>query len=228
MARNVTLAKLVEEVRAEIGASPNVSQGIGSVPALEQTIRRNQERLYHEYNWPHLIIERDEPMVTQGRYYTFDADVNFERILAAHVRYSDTWRPLEYGFDSMIYNRHDPDRGEFTDPVERWRHYEGNQYEVWPVPTTNNLQTVRFRALRYLNPLLANTDKCDIDSTLLVLYSAAEILARLKAEDAENKLALANQHYRMIRGNFDKVQAFTMGGGITSQRASGPIYGGRI
>jgi len=228
MARNVTLAKLVEELRAEIGASTNVSQGIGSLPSLEQTIRRNQERLYHEYNWPHLIIDRDEPLVMHGRYYTFDADVNFERILGAWVKYSDTWRPLQYGFDPLAYNTQDPEDGEYEDPVRRWRHYEDNQFEVWPVPTANNIQAIRFRALRYLNPLLANTDKCDIDSTLIVLFSAAEILTRLKAQDADSKLALANQHYRMIRGNYDKSQPFIMGGGISTTKPSGPIYGGRI
>lgn len=228
MPRNVTLAKLIEETRAEIGASTNVGQGIGSVPSLEQTIRRNQERLYQEYSWPHLIIDRDESLVMHGRYYTFSSDLNFERLLGAWVKYSDTWRPLEYGFDPMVYNTQDTENGEYDDPVRRWRHYEGNQYEVWPVPTANNLQKIRFRGLKKLSPLLSGTDTCDLDSTLIVLFSAAEILTRLKAADAENKLSVANQHYRTIRANFDKTQPFIMGGGVATTRPSGPIYGARI
>lgn len=230
MPRNVTLGKLVYEVRAEIGATPNVGQGVGSMPMIEQVIRRTQDKLYHEYNWPHLLIERDEPLMIQQRYYTFNDDVNFERILGCWVKYADNWRPVEYGFDPMTYNTSDPERSEYDDPIRRWRHYEGNQYEVWPVPTANNQQTLRFKALRYLNPLLANTDKCDLDSTLIVLFASAEILARLKAADAESKMNVANQYYKNLRANFDKSGSFIMGGGISSPQIhrSSPIYGGRV
>jgi hypothetical protein len=214
MARNVTLSELVRQLRAEIGASTSVSQGIGSIDSLQQTLRRTQERIYTEYNWPFLVIERDEPLVSNGRYYTFDSEVNYDRILSVYVKYANSWRDVKYGFDPMIYNIDDSDDGETNDPVRAWRIYEDNQYEVWPVPSSNGTQILRFRCIRNLKPLIANTDVCDLDATMIVLFSAAEILQRLKAEDAQSKLAAASQHYRMIKGNADKVGVFIAGGGI--------------
>jgi hypothetical protein len=213
MARGVTLASLVEALRAEIGASTSVSQGAASVPHLQQVLRRTQERLYTEFNWPHMVIERDEPMILNERYYTFNPDINFDRILSVHVKNDTTWEPVLYGFDTTIYNVTDTEENETEEPVRRYRHYEDNQFEVWPVPS-DNTQVLRFRAIRALRPLIANSDTCDLDSNLIVLYAASEILQRLKSADAESKLAAASQLYRHLRGNFDKTPTFVMGGGI--------------
>lgn len=222
MPRNVTLASLVSDLRAEIGASTSVSQGVGSLPALEQVLRRTQERLYQDYNWPHLVSEYDEPLIAGQRYYTFDANVNFDRIISAHVKYSGDWREVRYGFDTTIYNLDDSEDGERNDPVQLYRHYDTNQFEVWPVPAGND-QTLRFRCIRNLRPLIANSDQCDLDSNLLVLFSAAELLQRLKSADAESKLAAASQFYRSIKGNLDKLPSFKMGGDI---RVSGGFPSG--
>lgn len=213
MRRNITLSTLVEELRAEIGASTSVSQGIGSVPALQQTLRRNQERLYQEWNWPHLVSEFDEQLVNGERYYTFNPSVNHDRILGALVQYGAVWRDVRNGFDSRIYNLQNSEIGSKDDPVELWRHYADNQFEVWPVPASSE-QVLRFRCIRNLKPLIENDDTCDLDATMIVLFSAAEILQRLKAEDAQFKLQLAQQHYKNIKGNSDKQGSFTMGGGI--------------
>lgn len=227
MARGVTLSTLVEALRAEIGASTSVAQGGASAPQLQQVLRRTQERLYAEYNWPHLVIERDEPMVSGERYYTYHPDINYDRILSVHVKNNTTWEPVEFGFDTTIYNITDTELNETDEPVRRYRNYEDNQFEVWPVPS-NDTQVLRFRAIRALRPLLANDDTCDLDSNLIVLYSAAELLQRLKSADAESKLAAASQLYRHLRGNFDKTPTFIMGGGLSNRRQSGPLYGKRI
>jgi hypothetical protein len=220
MRRNIPLSTLVEELRAEMGASTSVAQGIGSVPALQQTLRRNQERLYQEWNWPHLVIERDEPLVNGQRYYTFNNDVNHDRIISVFVKYGEIWRDVKNGFDSKIYNAMNSEIGSKNDPVQLWRHYEDNQFEVWPVPASSD-QVFRFRCIRNLRPLIANDDTCDLDATTIVLFSAAEMLQRLKAEDAQFKLQLAQQHYKNIKGNSDKLPTFIMGGSIRSHSDSG-------
>jgi hypothetical protein len=229
MARGVTLSTLVEQLRAEIGASTSVSQGAASVPHLQQVLRRTQDRLYVEFNWPHLVIERDEPIIAGERYYTYNSDINFDRIISAYVKNNTTWEPVLYGFDSMIYNISDTELNETSEPVSRYRNYEDNQFEVWPVPS-DNTQVIRFCAIRALRPLIANDDVCDLDSNLLVLYSASELLQRLKSADAESKLAAASQLYRNLRGNYDKTPTFIMGGGLLKQRSEGInlMFGKRI
>lgn len=220
MRRNITLSALVEELRAEIGASTSVAQGIGSVPALQQTLRRNQEKLYQEWNWPHMVIERDEPLSVGQRYYTFNEDVNYDRIINVFVKYGDIWRDVKNGFDSRIYNYQNSELGSKNDPVQLWSHYEDNQFEVWPVPASSN-QVMRFCCIRNLRPLITNDDKCDMDATCIVLFSAAEMLQRLKAEDAQFKLQLAQQHLKSIKGNADKLPTFIMGGGLHANSGNG-------
>jgi hypothetical protein len=220
MRRNIPLATLIEELRAEIGASTSVAQGIGSVPALQQTLKRNQERLYQEWNWPHMVIERDKALVNGERYYTFDDDINYDRIISVLVKYGAVWREVRNGFDSKIYNFQNSEIGTKNDPVQLYRHYEDNQFEVWPIPASND-QVLRFRCIRNLRPLIANDDQCDLDATTIVLFSAAEILQRLKAEDAQMKLQLAQQHLKSIKGNADKQPTFIMGGSLRVKNDEG-------
>jgi hypothetical protein len=214
MALGTTFSTLVEQLRAEIGASTNVGQGVNNLPSLQQTLRRNQERLWAEFNWPHLFIDRDEQLYAGQRYYSFNDDLDYTRIVGAWVKYANSFEPVGYGFNPTIYSAVNSETGSKSDPVQLWRHYEGNQYEVWPVPSGQTAQVLRYRAIKKLAPLLANSDKADLDDILIVLFSAAEILARLKAADAQGKLQLAQSHYRNLRANTMKRDMFIMGNGL--------------
>lgn len=214
MAVGTPLSSLVEQLRAELGASTNVGQGVNNLATLHQVLRRNQERLWAEYNWPHLVIDRDEQLYAGQRYYSFNNDLDYSRILQGWVKYSNIFEPIGYGFNPTIYAAVNSEIGYKSDPVQLWRHYEGNQYEVWPVPTGKTDQVIRFRAIKKLSPLLANDDSADLDDNLIVLFSAAEILARLKQADAQGKLQLAQSHYRALRSNLQKRDMFIMGNGL--------------
>lgn len=214
MATGTTLSTLVEQLRAEIGASTNVGQGVNQLPALHQLLRRNQERLWADYDWPYLYIDRDEPMLGGQRYYSFNNDLDYNRIVGAWVKYSNAFEPIGYGFNPTIYSAVNSETGSKSDPVQLYRHYEGNQFEVWPVPSGNTAQTIRFRAIKKLSPLLDNNDTADLDDTLIVLFSAAELLARLKGADAQGKLTLAQAHYRSLRRGTMKRDMFIMGNGL--------------
>ena len=209
-----TLDQLVTALRAEIGDSTNVSMGAQALPGLQQTLRRVQETYYADFNWPHLRVFREETVLAGQRYYTFNADVDFERIFGAWAREADStnpqWRPIGYGITPEHYNTTNSDAGATEDYIRLWSHYEGNQFEVWPMPASAG--AIRFRAMKTLSPLVAGTDTCDIDGTLLVLTAAAELLARAKAQDAPLKLQMATSHYNRLRGRFQKGETFIMGG----------------
>lgn len=221
MALNVTLAQLVDQVRAEIGASVNPAQGTGQLAQIQQTIRRTQARLYAEFNWPHLFGFRDENLQPGERYYTFNTDVNFDKITKAEVYYTTSWRPVCYGIENQDYNLTNSETGQRSDPVMKWQHYDRNQFEVWPIPDAAG-QVLRFRAMLNLRPLLANEDQCDLDSDMLVLFAAAEILTKLKSADAGAKQQLAASHYKNIRGNQLKTNMFILGGGLRNSEAVKP------
>ena len=158
MARNTSLLSLRDQLRAEIGASPSVAMGVNTVEQFDQLLRRTQERLWQDFDWSFGVIDRDEPLLAGQRYYTFDPDIDFDRICCAHVKYSDIWHPITYGIGTNELNNHDSDQGEATEPALRWRHYEGNQFEIWPVPTriTRSSASARFASCPRLSPLLTS------------------------------------------------------------------------
>lgn len=186
-------------------------------PAIEHLARRTQEVLYEAFNWPHLIVERDIAMVPGERYYTFETTVNRDRILGAYVKWSQSWVPVRYGFDSSIYNASMPEDTYRADPVQLWRFYEGAQYEVWPNPAS--AQTLRWRFVRHLNPLIASTDYCDLDANLIVMFAAAELLQRMKSPDAESKNKIAQSHLMKIKAQLQRTTMFTYGGAVQAHRS---------
>lgn len=213
-------------LRSEIGASPNVAMGVNTINQMDQTLRRVQERLWTEHDWDFGYIERDEDLLTNQKYYTFDPEVDYDRIVSTHVSFSEIWHPVDYGIGPNEYNQFDSNRGQATEPVLRWRHYEGNQFEVWPVPTTSN-QKLRFKAIKKLPPLIADNDRAVLDDNLIVLYAATEFLARAKAEDAQAKLAQANSLHSRLKGMGLKRDRFIYGGGIDRNERL-RIVGGRF
>lgn len=217
MARNTSLLSLRDQLRAEIGASPSVSMGVNTIEQFDHLLRRTQERLWQDFDWSFGVIDRDEPLLAGERYYAFDPDIDYDRIMCAQVKYSDLWHPISYGIGTDEMNNYDSDQGEASEPALRWRHYEGNRFEVWPIPTTNN-QILRFRAVRKLPPLIATTDTALLDDTLIVLFAAAEHLARTKAQDAAAKLSQAQSHFNRLKGMGLKTDRFVYGGGLDDGR----------
>ena len=57
MARGKQLTQLIDELRAEVGHAVSVSVGVDNLPAIKQIIRRTQETLYDDFDWPHLRIQ---------------------------------------------------------------------------------------------------------------------------------------------------------------------------
>lgn len=226
MARGTQLSALVDMLRAEIGASTNVAMGVNTLPNLKQLLRRTQEKLWTDHEWSFAWIERDEQLIDGQRYYTFDNDLDFDRIRAAYVNYAQIWRELQYGITPQEYNLSNPALGAKQDPVQAWRHYEGNQFEVWPVPSSS-LNVIRFRAIKKLAPLISDSDTAELDDNLIVLSAAAELLARDKSEDASAKAQAAKELYAKLKGLGQKTDVFVLGGGLRGQRYH-PMRGARI
>ena len=213
-----TLDELILAVRAEIGDSTNVAMGLDALPAFRQLLKRVQEVYYLDYDWPNLIFNPEEPLTANERYYTFDNGVNFERIFKVWVLDAGQWREMEYGIDPGHYNISNPELGQTEAVPRRWCHYGDNQFEVWPMPSADT--KIKFRCIRALPRLSAGTDSCLIDSTLLILAAAAEMLAKQKSADAQLKLSMATNHFNRLKGRFQKNRMFVMGGSPMKQTGS--------
>lgn len=218
MARGTTLAILVNDLRSEIGHSLEPNLGRSTRDVLVNVIQRNQRRLWDDYAWPFLRVMRDLATQKDQRYYNLPSDMVFERIERVEFKHGDYWEKMEYGISAPQYNQYDSDKGITSSPIQRYDTAENNQIEFWPIPATNSTSSdkngmVRLHGIKNLGGLINDSDLADLDDQLIVLYAAAEMLARQKQADAQNKLAQAQAHYNRLKARLAKTETFVIGGG---------------
>lgn len=239
MARGTTLGQLVVMLREEVGDATSSQLGLNNLPHMKRILARTQEFLWNDFAWPHLRVAREEVLQAGSRYYSLPADLSFDRVEErVDVRNNETWELVTYGITADHYNASDSENDEREDPVTRWQVYEGNQYEVWPLPATTGTAggngVLRFHGVRNLLPLIADADTADLDDNLIVLFAATEILGRRSAKDAKAKENLATRLYGRLKRHQtgQKVGMFIMGGGRDPHHGPfvgrpRPIYGAR-
>ncbi len=219
MARGTQLTVLIEDLRSEVGHSLQASLGKATRDVLINTLQRTQKRLWNDYSWPFLAVRRDINTASGQRYYDVPSDVVFERIERVEFKWGDQWHKIEYGIGASEYNQYDSDQDIRSYPVYRYDAYENNQIELWPIPNNNTNTTtgsgkIRIHGIKNLSTFISDSDTADLDDQLIVLYAAAEILARQKQPDAQNKLAQANAHYARLKARSSKSEMFIIGGEI--------------
>jgi hypothetical protein len=205
MARGTQLLQLVTDLRAELGRSSSVAVGVDDLPSLKQTIRRTQETLYDEYDWPHLRTVFDRiPMQAGERFYDFPAELNFDKLEDVAVWYSGQPFEIERPIGFRDYAIYDSENNARCDPVLKWDiRWRGTkeQIEVWPIPASTNQVGLQFIGIRKLRPMVGDQDVADLDDQLIILYAAAELLARQKSADAPIKADLAKARFQRLKSN---------------------------
>jgi hypothetical protein len=97
-------------------------------------------------------------------------------------------------------------------------------FEVWPIPdvtTVDHQGLLRMRGTKTVQPLINDNDQATLPDHLIVIFCAAEILARDEAKDAQLKMTKANEIMRRhrVRQFSHKREPFIMGGGGGDARA---------
>lgn len=215
MPAGVTLLALLDQYKAEAKLSQNVAHGLNALDAQKYLLRRVQEELYTQHDWPNMLIDRDITINIGQKLYNYPVDIAFEYINDIWVKNASIWCPLRYGISPDDLNVYGADEGTFrTFPPLKWQHNaDGAQLEIWPVPDQTSVMRIRGR--KRLAPLIADTDVCTLDSTLIVLYAAAETRAEIRAEDAPLKLQKAQAHFNALRRRMggNKRETIILGGG---------------
>lgn len=213
MPTGVQLTELISDLRHECGHSATVAHGVNSRDQLAYILKRTQRLLADEHDWPALVAYRNVSLLDGVRYYAYPSGLNFERIGDVWVKETTVWTRLCYGIGPEHLSEYDSDDGFKTWPPRRWQHdTDTGQLEVWPVP--DQAGTLRLRGQRALGAFVADSDTCTLDSTLIVLTAAAEILGRQKNEDAPLKLQMAQRLLvrLLARQRSDKTEPFVIGG----------------
>lgn len=215
MARGTTLANLRTMLKAELGYVLTAGVATAQDTELNQILSDMQQWLWWQYEWPFLRTKEDDSLVAGTRYYTLPAGLSYDFPVMVEVKSDDTWTNVEYGISGDQYNQVDSDDAVTRDPVERWQQYSSTQYEVWPIPAS--AQTLRFWGLATVGALSADGDTAKLDDLLIVLFAAAEKLARMKQPDAAAKLKRAQELFHRLKGASRPDTVFTLGSGGLSQ-----------
>lgn len=213
----VALIDLRRDLRAESGQSLNPAQNVQSQATQDNQIDRQQRELWDAYQWPHLRYWVDVPLAQGQAVVDYPQEMPFDQINRIFISDgASQWKPLAYGlhaFDIAVTPQ--------TGTPQRW----GNKVTVTGgvtnpigkiqfVPTPSANVTLRFEGQAPCNPLVADDDKCVLDSKAIVLFAAAEILATQKVEAAALKLTKAQNYLRKLLANSgaDKRSNYNMGG----------------
>lgn len=222
MPAGVQLRELRSQVRAEAGHSTNVAHGQMSQETLDQLIRRVQEEMFMAYDWPNLVINRSVDIYAGQKDYTLPNELSFEYVNDAWVKSGVNFYKLEYGITFDLYNVYSQTAQ--SNPIQRWQlsgdlaDFNSGKFEVWPVPSQD--MQAWFRGRRQLAPLMLDSDRCTLDSTVIVLMAAGELLARQKSDDAQIKIEKAAQLLRHMkaRQSSSKQSPYVLNGGLRQPR----------
>lgn len=199
MLLGVTLTELLSMLRGEMMLSSNPGHNLNVAPAHKLMLARTQRQLHADFAWPHMRRDRDIALAENQRYYDFPTDLDGERVESVEVKYGGYWYPVTRGIGALQYNTYDSETGVKADPVLRWAPYETEQLEVWPMPAADNTQTLRLTGIRTLRALSQDSDTCDLDADLIVLSTAAEMLAEAKNPRAQVVAGRAKALYDKLR-----------------------------
>lgn len=227
MARNLTLEKLLTDVRAEARLSLDPAHNVQTRDSHINLLQREQERLWDDFAWPHLRVHRFIPVEAGQRFYDTDAalmedgtppsqQIPIDRIETIEIKSNGQWLPMEAGIQAEHYAAHDSALDERAWPPRRWRISENEDIEVWPVPDSDagagQYGLLRITGIRALRPLVQNGDRADLDGRLITLYAAGAALAANGAKDANLKLEAAQRHYGRLKAALSKSPDFNMFG----------------
>lgn len=206
MARGTTLVKLLDDLRAEARLSMNPAHNTQTRPVHVKLLQRIQSRLWDDFDWPHLRIQRQVQVQKGQRYYDVPAEMSLDRIEKIEVFTNGRWVPLSPGIGAEHYAAHNSDLDDQAWPPRCWSIHEDEDIEVWPISNTDGVAAtlegyLRFTGIRNLRPLVDDSDRADMDDRLLTLYGAAEILAASGGKDAGLKLEQANAIAARMRSN---------------------------
>lgn len=204
MARGKQLLSLIAQLRAETGRSQNVAVGTDEVENLKVLLQRTQETLYEEYEWPHMMVQKTITLAAGTRYYDLPTGLNFDRIQDVKLKYNNVYVELERGIEFEDYSIYDSNASpvERSFPTLKWDIRDtgsGEQIEVWPVPS--QAATIYMFGTKNLGDLIQEADTADLDDRLIVLFAAAELLARQKSNDAKIKLSQAEKRLMTLKRN---------------------------
>jgi hypothetical protein len=196
-----TLSNMVRDLRSEAGHSLAITQGANTVDTLKYILKRTQIELWTAFVWPDLKLRQLVTLASDQWNYPFPPQMAFDQIREVWYALSTSydWQPVTYGINEDMIKPDDSNTIAGL-PTQYWDTDAGGMLRVWPTPDVDNA-TIRLIGNKPLGSFVNDTDQSTLDSTLIVMFAGAELLARAKAEDASLKMQKAQRHLLKVLGN---------------------------
>lgn len=216
------LSEIKRLVRSHAKLSNNAGMNTSIDQMMVDTINTIQDTLWLGYDWSAKWTKHSKALAATQRYYDFPTTLRHDFVTKVQVRWADnSYRDVFFGIDGSEYNSVDSEAsGDNTrDYVQKWDYYvdpasKTPQFEVWPVPVSND-QTLYFWGMTKLTTLVADSDRSELNGTLIALFAAASILGK----DGKTKLGEANTYLSMLRKRNNSA-----GGAVMGQMGGGPKH----
>lgn len=214
---------MLHDLRAEARISLNAAHNNQQRDSQVQMLQRKQEWFWRDFDWPHLRVERTLDTQNGQRFYDMPDDLDIDRIQKIEIRADSVYQPMGWGIGAEQYAAFDSELDQRSWPPRRCQISENEQLEVWPIPDANmdpvTLEgRIKVTGIRTLRPFIKDDDRADLDSDLVVLHCAAEMLAAQSAPDAQLKMDQANALYAKLKGGLMPRKVFRMFGPGQIQR----------
>lgn len=214
------LADMVIDLRAEAGHSLLLGQGTNMEDTLKYYLRRTQRELYTGFDWPQFMIYETVPVQAGDRFLTGLSNIDKEQVNDMWCSNGSGWTPMVFGITPAEYSATNSDAGQQGWPIRRYR-YDDTQdaFELWPLPSMDT--SIMAHGQTLLPPLIDDADQSLLDGHLIVMFAAANVLARQKDEDASLVLNKAQQYLNsLMKQNGSQKRS-------TRSMAAGYASGGR-
>ena len=228
MTVGITLLELRDRIRDVAGFARGPAGSPDKDREIDELINTHYQMLLLDHDWPHLRRNFVAiPMKAGQTYYNLPEGCDPERIERVSVEYSGNIYPVQRGLEDENYSQYDnlqkraerndpvvaydlvfaPDRQPPTENVDKCANplfdpakCGQTMIEVWPTPATDDLCKMRISGVQFGKRLQADSDKCLLDDTMIILFVAADLLAKVQSPDAENKAAAAASRLDKLKG----------------------------
>lgn len=220
MTQRRMMQEMLRELRAEIGMAPDPNLQPGVNDTHRALLQRNQRMLYSNEDWPHLFTSFTVSVAMNASQASLPDGVDpggVNEIYVSDATTSARACKLQYGWDESEIVAADPTESGW--PIQFWRLQPTNDpseksfqrtMTFWPRPDRDCTLVIWGR--RALDPFVDDDDYSTIDSDLIVLQTAAEILNEQGNPNGQVKAAAAQQRKRdlLARARGDVGGNFSM------------------
>lgn len=170
-----TLGEIRSDIQTRLGFGMAGQAGVVNSPLIDSMINSAQTQLYEQFDWLEMRKVEERTTGASQQFYDYPADCNVERIQGIWLKWSGKYHPLTEGISFS-------DRG-YTPGGPPQKYERREQYELWPVPSTNGY-TIRIEYIKTLPRLVLTSDRTSLPSELVYLHALANAKLHYRQPDA--------------------------------------------